>query len=117
MRFMIEWTYGPQEHYRPVGVWVDDGANMTVAFTSPVASGGHARDVMARMQGEAVIPRDFLEFHVTDTLPPQMGDRGPIYDTDRYKTVAQCADAVVRHIRESWDNDARRWTKDLAVLT
>ena len=82
----MEWS-GPRPHYRPVGVWVEDGANMTVAFTSPVASGAHARDVMARMQTEEVIPRDFLEFHF-DGLPPQLGDRGPIYDTDRYKTVA-----------------------------
>ena len=115
MRFMLEWT-GPRPHYRPVGVWVEDGAKFLVAFTSPVESGSHARSVMAAMAPADRIPRDFLEFHA-DSLPPQLWDRGPIYDTDRYKSVVDCADAVVSHIRGSWDNAERRWTKDLAVLT
>ena len=89
----------------------------TEAQRQPVESGSHARSVMAAMKPADRIPRDFLEFHLTDTLPPQLGDRGPIYETDRYKSVADCADAVLSHIRGSWDNAERRWTKDLAVLT
>ena len=115
MRFMLEWS-GPKPHYRPVGVWVEDGASVVVAFTANVASGAHAREVMARMGPADIVPPDFLEFHL-DGLPPQFGDRGPIYETDRFKTVTECAEAVVGHIREAWDNGARRWTKDVEILT
>ena len=115
MRFMLEWT-GPRPHYRPVGVWVEDGANVLVALASNTASAAEAREIMVRMKNVDVLPRDFLEHHL-DGLPPQFGDRGPIFDTDRFKTVAECAEAVVDHIREFWDNSARRWTKDIVVLT
>ena len=114
MRFMLEWT-GPGPHYRPIGVWVEDGATVPRRLH---LSGGERepRSVMAAMAPADRTPRDFLEFHA-DSLPPQLGDRGPIYETDRYKSVADCADAVLSHIRDSWDNAERRWTKDLAVLT
>jgi len=115
LKFMLEWT-GPSPHYRPVGVWVEDGANVLVAFASKHDSAEDAREVMVRMKQVDVVPRDFLEHHL-DGLPPQLGDRGPIFDTDRYKTVAECAEAVIGHIRGAWDNGKRRWTKDIVVLT
>jgi hypothetical protein len=112
---MLEWT-GPKPHYRPVGVWVEDGASLVVALTVPVESASSAREIAAAMHHVDVIPEGFLEFH-SDRLPPQLGDRGPIFDTDRYKTVQDCAAAVVEHIRKSWDNAERRWTTDVHVLT
>jgi len=112
---MLEWT-GPQPHYRPVGVWVEDGAAVQVAFVGRHESAEDAREVMVRMKQVDVLPRGFLEFHL-DGLAPQLGDRGPIFDTDRFKTVAQCVAAVLDHIRSHWNNAERRWTKDIAVLT
>ena len=112
---MLEWS-GPRPHYRPVGVWVEDGANVVVAFTSNVESGSHAREVMGRMNAVDVVPPDFLEFHL-DGLPPQFGDRGPIFETERYKTVSECAGAVTDFIKREWDGKGRRWTKDIEALT
>lgn len=114
MRLMIEWT-GPSPHYRPVGAWAENGSELVVAFTSPVESGDHARSVAAAMQQEDVIPPDFLEHH-EQSLAAYVGDRGPIYETKRYKTPAEAAGAVVQFIRDHWDNDARRWTKDIESL-
>lgn len=114
MRFMVEWT-GPSPHYRPVGVWVEDGVNFVVAFVTPVDSGDAARQVMAAMKPAELIPDDFLDFH-SDRLPPQLGDRGPIFETDRFKTVSECAEAVIEFIREEWDNSARRWKVAVEVL-
>ena len=114
MRFMLEWT-GPSPHYKPVGVWVEDGASIKVAFIGRHESAEAAREVMVRMKQVDVLPADFLEFHL-DGLPPQIGDRGPIYSTDRFKTVSECAAAVVEFIREHWDNAGRRWTKDVEAL-
>ena len=67
------------------------------------------------MQGEDVVASDFLEVH-EDNLPPQFGDRGPIYETTRYKTPAECAAGVVDFIRKHWNNEERRWTKDIEFL-
>ncbi len=113
MRVMIEWA-GPRPHYRPVGVWVEDGATFVVAFTSP-KDGHHARDVMVRMKQADLIPDDFLEFH-EDGLPPQFGDRGPIYETERYKTVHDAASAIIEHIRQEWDNQGRRWESNITDI-
>lgn len=111
---MLEWT-GPSPHYRPVGVWVADSAQVVVAFTSPVESGAHARSVAAKMKDADTIPRDFLEHH-EQGLPASVGDRGPIYETDRFRTPSECAAAVVDFIRDYWDNRARRWLKDIEYL-
>lgn len=112
---MFEWT-GPKPHYRPVGVWVEDGVSLVVAFTAPVKSGSAAREVAAAMHHVDVLPDGFLEFH-SDRLPPQLGDRGPIFETDRFKTVQDCAAAVVEYIRNEWDNVGRRWETGVHVLT
>ena len=111
---MLEWT-GPSPHYRPVGVWCEDGTQVVVAFAEPVKSGDHARAVAAASQHDDVLVPDFLEHH-EGSLAPQFGDRGPIYETTRYKTPAECAAGVVEFIRQHWDNKARRWTKDIEAL-
>jgi hypothetical protein len=111
LRFMLEWA-GPNPHYRPVGVWVEDGASFVVAFTETGEIGEHARGVMAAMKAADVIPPDFLEHHI-DGLPVSQGDRGPIFETDRYKTVSECAAAIASFIRASFDDKARRWTRDI----
>jgi hypothetical protein len=115
MRLMIEWT-GPSPHYRPVGVWVENGVELVVAFAEPVPSGDHARSVAAHMRRADAIAPDFLAHH-EHSLAPQMGDRGPIYETSRYKTPSEAAAAGVEFIRAHWDNDARRWKVDPETLT
>ena len=113
---MFEWAARPQgEGYTPVGVWVEDGVTLVVDFLPGAPGAAAARDVAARMEQADTIPEDFLE-RWASSGGPQV-DRGPIYQTDRYRTPRQLATAVLGFVREEWDEASRRWLTDPAALT
>lgn len=108
LRYMIEYALRDREtnpHYEPVGVWVQGpgpGLDIVMEYMPGNEKAQDEADWIINWLVESNIkslPEDFLEYHRA-TMPPYLGMRGEIVETEVYTMAEGCVAGVLRTLTD-----------------
>lgn len=103
LKYMIEYTLRDrirEPRYEPIGVWVQGpgpGLDLVIEFLPGNADAEEdAQWVVNRLveQGVRSLPDDFLAYH-QGTLSQYRGMRGPVLETDKHFSAADCVKTIL----------------------
>lgn len=83
--------------YRPIGVWAVGGGEIATRFFEVFKQRANTARAIANKATK--VDKGLLEY-IADTTSAYVANHGPIKETRKYDSPAECADAILREINE-----------------